>query len=89
MNFGTDWVAALTDHGADAIHWTEVGHPQAPDEEIVEWARKERCAVVTQDKGVASRVVLALATDPSVIQIRNAQAMASGLPARVAALAKR
>jgi predicted nuclease of predicted toxin-antitoxin system len=88
MNFGTDWVAALSDQGADAIHWTEVGDPRAPDEEIVEWAREERCAVVTQDKGVASRVVVALVTAPSVIQIRNAQAMASGLPARVAALAK-
>jgi len=88
MNFGTDWVAALSDHGADSIHWTEVGHPRAPDEEVVEWARENRCAVVTQDKGVARRVVVAGATAPSVIQIRNAQAMESGLPARVAAVAK-
>ncbi len=88
MNFGTDWVDALSGYGADAIHWTEVGHPRAPDEEIVEWARDHRCAVVTQDKGVAPRVVLARATAPSVIQIRNSQAMETGLPARVAAVAK-
>lgn len=88
MNFGTDWVAELSDHAADAIHWTEVGDPRAPDEEIVEWARENRCAVVTQDKGVARRVVLARETSPSVIQIRNVQAMESGLPARLAAIAR-
>jgi len=88
MNFGVDWVAALSDHGADAIHWTAVGHPRAPDEEIVAWAREHDCAIVTQDKGVARRVVLARTAAPSVIQIRNAQAMDSGLPSRVAALAK-
>jgi len=88
MNFGTDWVAALSHHGADAVHWTEVGDPRAPDEAIIEWARENRCAIVTQDKGVASRVVRALVTAPSVIQIRNVQAMQAGLPARVAAVAK-
>jgi predicted nuclease of predicted toxin-antitoxin system len=88
VNFGTDWAAALSDHGADAVHWTEVGDPRASDEEVVEWARRNRCAIVTQDKGVASRVVLRHVTAPSVIQIRNAQAMKPGLSARVAALAK-
>src|SRR5262245_16073623 len=46
MNFGVDWVEALSAQGADAIHWTQVGHPRAPDEEIVEGARESRCAVV-------------------------------------------
>ncbi len=33
-NFGTECEAALPGHGTDAIHWTEVGDPRAPDEEI-------------------------------------------------------
>jgi predicted nuclease of predicted toxin-antitoxin system len=55
---------------------------------VVDWARANRCAVVTHDKGVARRVILARATTPSVIQLRDGQAMAPDLPARVAAVAK-
>ena len=87
MNFGPRWVERLRAHGVDAIHWAEIGPPNAPDEQVVSWARSHESVVVTQDKGVAGRVVRTGAAGPSVIQIRNAQAMEAGLPARIAALA--
>jgi predicted nuclease of predicted toxin-antitoxin system len=38
MNLGGSWVGVLSAAGIDAVHWSSVGHPTAPDAEIFAWA---------------------------------------------------
>jgi predicted nuclease of predicted toxin-antitoxin system len=39
MNLSIEWVAALAQHGYDAVHWSAVGDPKATDAEIMARAR--------------------------------------------------
>lgn len=69
MNLPPSWVGFLRQEGFDAVHWSGVGDPRAPDAVIMAWARErdvvrvlrlraaeiEQGAVVSIDK-VTSRV---------------------------------
>ena len=35
VNLSPEWVEVLTDAGLQAVHWSTVGDPAAPDEEIM------------------------------------------------------
>ena len=35
MNLSPEWVSTLTDEGWEAVHWSAVGDPRAPDAEII------------------------------------------------------
>ena len=39
MNLSPGWVGFLRDQGFEAMHWSEVGDPRAPDASIMAWAR--------------------------------------------------
>ena len=47
------WVAALAAQGLEAFHWSDVGNPRAPDSDILEWAAKNECVVLTHDLDLA------------------------------------
>jgi predicted nuclease of predicted toxin-antitoxin system len=49
MNLSPLWVAAFEAQGFEATHWSQVGDPGAPDEQILGWARRERYVVFTHD----------------------------------------
>lgn len=49
MNLSTDWVEYLGKLGHDAVHWASVGPQDAPDEDIVDWARSEDRTILTND----------------------------------------
>ena len=70
MNLSPEWVAFLHGHGFEAIHWSTVGAPNAPDTEIMQWARDHARAVFTHDLDFG--ILLAYTKDcrPSVIQAR-------------------
>jgi predicted nuclease of predicted toxin-antitoxin system len=38
MNLSPLWVEALRQGGHDAVHWSQVGDPGAPDRVLMEWA---------------------------------------------------
>jgi len=38
MNLSPTWVEALQTMGFEAIHWSSVGDPRAPDREILAYA---------------------------------------------------
>lgn len=40
VNLPPQWVDVLKAEGVESIHWTEVGDPRAPDEEVVRFARE-------------------------------------------------
>ena len=71
MNLSPEWVTLFHEHGIEAIHWSVVGAVNAPDTEIMKWARDNRCVVFTHDLDFG--ILLAHSKDgrPSVIQVRS------------------
>jgi len=49
MNLSPSWVSALERAGHTAIHWSRIGTPNAPDREILEWAKAEGHVLFTHD----------------------------------------
>ena len=71
MNLSPEWVPFLHGHGFEAIHWSAIGAGNAPDTEIMQWARNNDCVVFTHDLDFG--ILLAHSKDgrPSVIQVRT------------------
>ncbi|MDR1489081.1 MAG: DUF5615 family PIN-like protein [Desulfovibrio sp.] len=49
MNLSPRWVAWLAGEGIEAVHWSTLGAPDAPDETIMAVARAEGYIVLTHD----------------------------------------
>jgi len=49
MNLSPAWVDILQQAGFDAIHWSEIGSPNAPDTILFVWAREHGFIVFTHD----------------------------------------
>ena len=71
MNLSPEWVPFLHGHGFEAVHWSAIGAGNAPDTEIMQWARENRCVVFTHDLDFG--ILLAHSKDrgPSVMQVRT------------------
>jgi predicted nuclease of predicted toxin-antitoxin system len=71
MNLSPDWVPYLRESGVEAVHWSAIGTYNAPDTEIMKWARDHACVVFTHDLDFG--ILLAHSKDggPSVIQVRT------------------
>lgn len=72
MNLSTDWVTYLQGQGHDAVHWSSVGRKDAPDEDIVDWARAEDRTILTNDLDFGTLLMSTGASKPSVVQLRTA-----------------
>jgi len=70
MNLTPDWTAVLEAEDIEAVHWSSVGKPTAPDEEIMKYARENGYAVFTHDLDFGAMLALTQATSPSVLQVR-------------------
>jgi hypothetical protein len=61
MNLSPRWVDFLAAAGHEAVHWMDVGGPNAPDREILEHARRDgqviRHCLLERKPLCASRVV--------------------------------
>jgi predicted nuclease of predicted toxin-antitoxin system len=71
MNLSPSWQAFFQDHGIDAVHWSAIGAQNAPDSEIMEWARSEGCVVFTHDLDFGMLLAHSKGGRPSVIQVRT------------------
>jgi predicted nuclease of predicted toxin-antitoxin system len=71
MNLSPDWVMAFKKEGINAVHWSTIGSPKAPDRLIMEWALKNEYIVFTHDLDFGTLLALTQAEGPSVIQIRT------------------
>lgn len=71
MNLSPQWVPILKSAGHEAIHWSEIGMPNAPDREIMEWARTNNHVVLTHDLDFGAILAATDANSPSVLQIRT------------------
>ena len=71
MNLSRQWAGFLRERGHVALHWSELGKENAPDGEIVAFARSSGCAVLTADLDFGNILALSGARGPSVIQLRS------------------
>jgi predicted nuclease of predicted toxin-antitoxin system len=73
MNLSLRWEAVLSGAGFVAVHWANLGAAQAPDEEIMSYARAGDWIVLTQDLDFSAILAVTHGEKPSVIQIRSAE----------------
>jgi predicted nuclease of predicted toxin-antitoxin system len=71
MNLSPDWVPLLAGGGHEALHWRDLGAANAPDTEIMAWARDHEYVVFTHDLDFGTLLHATGAVAPSVIQFRE------------------
>jgi predicted nuclease of predicted toxin-antitoxin system len=71
MNLSPVWTVYLQEAGFEAIHWSKIGNPNAPDQEIMAWALENNAVVFTNDLDFSAILAATQAQSPSVFQIRT------------------
>lgn len=70
MNLSPRWVGVLSDAGIEAAHWSALGANNAPDSEIMAYARLNNYVVLTHDLDFSAILAATHGEKPSVVQIR-------------------
>ena len=70
MNLSPRWVKTLADAGFDAAHWSSLGATNAPDSEIMAYAKVNDYVVLTYDLDFGAILAATHGEKPSVVQIR-------------------
>ena len=70
LNLSPRWARMLTDEGFEAAHWSTLGASNAPDSEIMAYARANDCVVITHDLDFGAILASTQGEKPSVVQIR-------------------
>jgi len=71
MNLSPHWCVVLDNAGYSAIHWSDVGRPDASDQEIFNYAQLHQYVVLTHDLDFGDILAATGETTPSVLQIRT------------------
>jgi predicted nuclease of predicted toxin-antitoxin system len=71
MNLTARWVQLLNGAGHEAVHWSSVGDPQAPDREICAYARAQGFVVLTNDLDFPQILAHTGNDGPSVVLLRG------------------
>lgn len=82
MNLSQEWSNVFSDIGWFAVHWSNVGSESAKDEEIMAWARENKCIVLTHDLDFGAILALTHASGPSVLQIRTRKVLPKHISAK-------
>jgi predicted nuclease of predicted toxin-antitoxin system len=85
MNLSPRWIATLQAAGVEARHWSTVGAPTAPDEDVLNWAAANDFILLTHDLDFGAVLAFSGAVTPSVIQIRSDDLRPEALASRIAA----
>ena len=70
VNLAVRWATMLSDLGIEAVHWSSVGRNNAPDIEIMAYAKENGFSIFTNDLDFSAILVSTRDARPSVIQIR-------------------
>lgn len=70
MNLSPRWIGVLTSAGFESAHWSTLGAANAPDAEIMAYARTQGWIVVTHDLDFGAILAVTHGEKPSVVQIR-------------------
>lgn len=71
MNLSPRWVGVLAEAGIEAAHWSSLGAKNAPDPEIMAYARANDYVVLTHDLDFSAILAATHGDKPSVVQIRS------------------
>ena len=71
MNLSPLWVDFLIGNGIEAVHWSSIGSPCAPDTEIVAYAKMHDFTILTNDLDFGFILAISQGKKPSVIQART------------------
>ncbi len=71
MNLSPRWVSLAAEAGIEATHWSAVGAANAPDAEIMAFARANGYVVLTHDLDFSAILAVTQGGKPSVVQIRS------------------
>ena len=71
MNLSPAWVPIFIQEGWQAVHWRDIGAPNASDHDILNWARKNEYIVFTHDLDFGAILAASDADCPSVVQVRT------------------
>jgi len=85
MNLSPEWVPALVREGWEVVHWSTVGDPRAPDEDLMSWAAAHGHIVFTHDLDFGAMLALTQAAGPSIVQLRGQRVLPEHILALVAA----
>jgi predicted nuclease of predicted toxin-antitoxin system len=70
MNLSPQWVGLLARSGIEAAHWSSLGAVNAPDTEIMAYARIQSLVVLTNDLDFSAILAVTHGEMPSVVQVR-------------------
>ncbi len=70
MNLSPRWITFLADANIEAAHWSAFGAHNAPDVEIMAFARTNEFIVLTHDLDFGAILAASHCEKPSVVQIR-------------------
>jgi len=71
MNLSPSWVDYLIGNGIETVHWSSIGASDAPDEEIIKYAKMHDYTVLTNDLDFGFILAITRGKKPSVIQTRT------------------
>jgi predicted nuclease of predicted toxin-antitoxin system len=71
MNLSPRWVKLLAAAGIEAAHWSGIGAANAPDSEIMAFAKANGYVVLTHDLDFSAILAATQGDKPSVVQIRS------------------
>lgn len=82
MNLSPRWIKLFYDAGLESAHWSIIGAPNAPDKEIMNYAKDNGYIVLTHDLDFSAILAVTHGEKPSVVQIRaeNVSPDVIGLP---------
>ena len=81
MNLSPMWVQFLVAHGIEAVHWSAIGEPSAPDSQILNYAADNAFVVFTHDLDFGMLLAARKSRGPSVIQVRTQDVLPSAIGA--------
>lgn len=70
MNLSLEWLQPIEDAGYEAVHWSEIGHDDDPDQKIIAWAAAHDHVVLTSDLDFGEALARSGRDRPSVVQLR-------------------
>jgi len=70
MNLSPEWEKVFAPF-YEAKHWSVIGAPDTPDEQILKWAQDEGYVILTNDLDFGAILAAAHLDSPSVFQIRS------------------
>jgi predicted nuclease of predicted toxin-antitoxin system len=85
MNLSPRWARFLSEAGIEAAHWSDLGAGNAPDVEIMAFAKAHGHVVLTHDLDFSAILAATHGEKPSVVQVRSEDVSPEAIGAAIVA----